>query len=246
MQKRFIVLMILFQMICLAIAQQSEQIISPGSPLIDGSVITDYTNKWKVTYVTADGAETPNRIWTDYGQLIELNEKQYFHRVQDLYDPNMNLQETWINMTELPSLRPISFTRISTNGKSSYYEFEENKVKGVSNYQSEDFKPSKIDTELEETIFDWNLYGMLLVGLPFEESGSFKLPFYSAQTDSLDWITININQKEKLELSNGNKIEAQKVLTDKGLTFWLTKEAPYVHRLELDLQNKAKLIWETF
>ncbi|MEO9870080.1 DUF3108 domain-containing protein [Ekhidna sp.] len=234
-----------FQMLCLAFTQQTDRSILTERNLVDGSFIKDYTNKWKVTYVANDGKETPNKVWTDYGQIIELNGKIYFHRIQDLYDPKMNLQETWINMVEYPSLRPVSFSRTTPTGQFTFIQFDGNKVNSISNFQSESLTPSGTNVELVESAYDWNLYGMLLVALPFEEGLTSKLPFYSTQTGALDWLITTVEGQESLVLSNEEIVTTWKLSTNQNLTFWLTKSAPYVHRLELELQNNAKLIWET-
>lgn len=225
---------------------QNLKSVSPGDNLLDGSIISDYTNKWKVTYVDAGGNKTPNRIWTDYGQLIELDGKKYFHRVQDLYSPQMELQETWINMVEFPSLKPVSFSRNAPTGKFTYLQFDGKEISGKTNYQADGFDPTTIDASFETAVFDWNLYGMLLIGLPFEEGLSYKIPFYSNQTNSLDWMQVDIVRNERLKSSDGKDIDTWVISTDQNLTFWLTKTAPYVHKLELNLQNNSKLVWDTF
>lgn len=245
MTYRFTFLLFLFLMSCLAFGQKSKT-LTFGDELIDGAIIKDYTNKWKVTFINAEGVETPNRVWTDYGQVIELDGKKYFHRVQDLYDPNMNLQETWINMVELQTLTPVSFSRTTPKGKFTFMEFEGNTIINTSNFLSEDLSSTENSIELEKPVYDWNLYGMLLVGLPFEKGVSVKIPIYSAPTNQLDWLVTTVDGQEKITLSDGEKLTTWKLTTDKNLTFWLTKKAPYVHQLELELQNNSKLIWKTF
>lgn len=246
MNLRFVFTLLILPFVCFGFCQQPPQTILPGDGTIDGSCIRDYTNKWSVIYVDAEGKETANKIWTDYGQIIELDGKKYFHRVQDLYDPNMNLQETWINMVEHDGLIPVSFSKITPAGKFNFIAFDGASINNTTNFQSENLEPTTSNLEFDQVVYDWNLYGMLLVGLPFEEGFSAKLPFYSNQTSKLDWITIEVEGKENLRQPNEMEVTTWIFSTDKNLTFWLTKEAPYVHRLELTLQNNSKLIWETF
>ncbi len=225
-------------------AQPDTLEINYGSDLLSGEFIKDYTNKWKVTFIDALGNSTPNKIWTDYGQVIKLDGKKYFHRVQDLYDPNMNLQDTWINMVEHKSLVPVSFSTLNPSGGFLHYQFDGDKITGRTNKIKEG-EVTEINIELEEKIYDWNLYGMLLVGLPLEEGLVAKMPFYAEQLKGLNWITVSVEDEIQMNLPNGKTTQTWKVNTDQGLTFWLSKEEPYVIRLELQLQNDARLVWET-
>ena len=181
---------------------------------MDGSIVKDYTNKWKVTYIAADGTETPNKIWTDYGQIIELDGKKYFHRVQDLYDPKMNLQNTWINMVEHETLAPVSFSTLSPRGKFSHYNFSGVKITGSTNLASKENNSTPVEVQLEEAVYDWNLYGMLLVGLPLKKGLIAKMPFYGPQANQLKWLVASIQGKEDLELPNGNGISTFKINTN--------------------------------
>lgn len=225
-------------------AQRDTVIVTPGGNHMDGSFIENYTNKWKVTYQTANGQSTPNKFWTDYGQIITIRGKEYFHRVQDLYSPTWELQDTWINMTERKSLTPVSFTTISPQGKFAHYEFNELAVNGKSNGLPANDEVSEVSQVLEAEVFDWNLYGMLLVGLPMKKGQVYKLPFFDTTSKSLKWLSAFIEKKESIKLPNGEKIEVWKVVTDQTLTFWISKSAPYIIRLELYLQDNNKLIWE--
>lgn len=222
--------------------QKDTLVISYGDERLNGKFLTNYTNKWKVTFVNADGSTIPNRIWTDYGNIIELDNKSYLHRVQDLYDPQMNLQDTWINMVEQKTLAPQIFTSISPNGTHRHYKFNGNNISGKVKQPNEEAIAT--DTTFNQGVYDWNLYGMLLVGLPLAEGLIARIPIYSAQTNGLDWLTANVVGREDAQLDNSKSISTWKVITDKSLTFWLTKSAPYVIKLELQLPNDTKLIWE--
>lgn len=238
-------LSLLVQVSFLSYAQQDTLVITPESKLIDGTIIQPYTNKWKVTVVTADGKEIPNKIWTDYGQVIELKGKKYFHRVQDLYSPNMELIDTWINMVECETLIPISFSTLNPKGGFSYYQFDGNQI-AVNSNLNEDRKTTEVNLELAAPIYDWNLYGMLLVGLPFEKGLVAKIPYCDGKSNDIKWVVTIIKGKEELKMPDGKTVTAWKVATTskQKLNFWLSKSPPYVLKLDLELQNNARLIWE--
>jgi len=91
------------------ISAQDTLYVNPKSNLIDGSFIQPYTNKWQVSVVDENGNKSTVRIWTDYAQILEIESEDYLHRVQDLYSPNMELQETWINVVVKENLLPRRF-----------------------------------------------------------------------------------------------------------------------------------------
>lgn len=242
MTPKLVFILYLIQLFCLSIVP-NDPVIRPGSELVDGTIIRDYTNRWKVTHVASDGTKTPSRIWTDYGQIMSLNGTDYLHRVQDLYDPNMNLQETWINMVEHRTLRPLSFSRMTPSGSFATITFDSLSVHVMGNIFT---NPKDTTTSVPQPVFDWNLYGILLVGLPFDVGFTARMPFYSMQSNTTDWLRVEVLGEEKLTDPSGSEIITTKIITDKQLTFWLTKEAPYVHQLTLELPNNAHLIWKTF
>ena len=244
-KKTFLVIFLLIQFSIFASAQQDTIVILPGSKLVNGSIIKPYTNKWKLQISTPEGKVIPRGVWTDYGQIIELENKKYFHRIQDLYGPDMNLNDTWTNMVELETLIPVRFSTINPTGGFSYYIFEGNKITGTTNLNVKE-KDITIDSiDLDENVFDWNLYGMLLVGLPLKNNFIAKLPFYDSATKSLQWLAVHVKEQEQI-VCNNHEFTTWKIDTNKKLTFWISETAPYVIKLELELKDKAKLVWEVF
>ncbi len=159
----------------------------------------------------------------------------------------MNLLDTWINMVEHKTLIPVSFSTLKPDGKFSHYQYEGNTVKGRNNLNLKDTTVIQSTIDLGQKTYDWNLYGMLLVGLPFEEGLVAKMPFYNAQTNSLKWLTAHVVAKEIIPLPNNETITTWKVETNdttQKLIFWVSQSAPYVIKLELGLQAGAKLVWE--
>ncbi len=244
MFSRYIASLLLLFLTYAVQAQSDTLVLKPGNKLIDGTIIKPYTNKWKVTYFDAQGKAVPNKIWTDYGQIIKLDGKQYFHRVQDLYNPKMNLLVTWINMVELKTLIPVSFSTISPSGGFSHYQFDGNHIVGSANNLSKELEVTSIDKTLEESVYDWNLYGMLLIGLPLKVNLIVKLPFANTPSGELKWLVAHVTGKVQLPLPDNKTIATWKVNTNQNLTFWLSENAPYVIKLEAYLPNNTKMVWE--
>jgi len=216
--------------------------VKSESNIIDGSFIQPYTNKWQVSTIDKNKKRSVVRIWTDYAQVLELDGVDYLHRVQDLYSPNMELQETWINIVSKKNLLPRRFTSQNALGGLLNINFDLDKVVIQSNANQQSYEPKIVN--LPEVVYDWNLYGMLLIGLPFEEGEIYRIPYWSQSLESVDYVTATIYGREIIKTLSGKSISTRKVNTNKGLTFWLTKEKPYVIQLELQKPDDSVLLWE--
>ena len=244
---RYLILLLFIISALFPITSYSQKAIhvQSGSELMDGSFIEAYTNKWKVVVENADGSSQDALIWTDYAQLMNIDGKKYLHRVQDLYSPSYNLVDSWINMVEHETLKPWQFQAVNPEGSVSFLEFFEKSI--VSNSNRNQNTDMKIDTvDISNSLFDWNLYGMLLVGLPFEIGSAYELFVWLPGANQEGTVKATMESKEIISTLSNEKIETVKISTDKGLTFWLTKKAPYVIQLQLDQQNGARRMWYMF
>lgn len=211
-----------------------------GFSQFDGSFIENYTHKWEVYLEDTSGNKSLNRIWTDYVEIVELKDKKFLHRVQDLYNPDGSLQSTWINMVEHHNLKPWYFQSITPSGLNIFIEFHQNQVTFATN----EHKNLQKDTLVYQgALYDWNLYGLLLCGLHFESQKSFNFPILNPNTLLIDKLKVNISHQEKIKTRTGKWIDTWKVETDKGLIFWLSKNPPYVIQLKLEMNNGNSLIW---
>lgn len=244
---RYSILLLFIISALFPITSYSQKVISvkPGSALMDGSFIEAYTNKWKVVVENADGSSQDALIWTDYAQLMNIDGKKYLHRVQDLYSPSYNLVDSWINMVEHKTLKPWQFQAVNPAGSVSFLEFLEKSIVSNSNRnQNSDMKMDTVD--ISNSLFDWNLYGMLLVGLPFEIGSTYELSVWLPGANQEGTVKATMEEKETITTLSHKTFDTYKISTDKGLTFWLTKKAPYVIQLQLDQPNGARRMWYMF
>lgn len=215
--------------------------VNPGSVQMDGSFVEPYTNKWQVSLIDSTGTKSVIRIWTDYLQILKLGDKEYIHRVQDLYSADREWQQTWINVVEAATLIPLRFTIHDAKGNQTVMQFDEKKLM-FKNRNEEGI--SDTTGNLGQLVYDWNLYGMLLVSLPLEIGTTYKLPFWSQRTDQIDHIIATVNERLSVKTLSGKSFSTHKISTNKRLTFWLTKDKPYVIKLQLDMPNGSTMIWE--
>jgi len=137
---------------------------------------------------------------------------------------------------------PRRFTSQNALGGLLNINFDLDKVVIQSNANQQSYEPKIVN--LPEVVYDWNLYGMLLIGLPFEEGEIYRIPYWSQSLESVDYVTATIYGREIIKTLSGKSISTRKVNTNKGLTFWLTKEKPYVIQLELQKPDDSVLLWE--
>ena len=218
--------------------------VTASNQLIDGSFIESYTNRWSVYFVDSSGNRVQNRHWTDYGNVIELNNNYFLHRVQDLYGPDWSFQSSWTNVVDHSTLLPWKFYTTSVNGQSLFYHFEENQVIFQSNSYAE-YKWTSDTSSLRHKVYDWNLFGMLLVGLPFNVGNTYEIEFFDPVQKRIATLFATIEKQEDLTNQGGMPFTTHKFVTNQNLKFWVTKEAPYVIQAELQLPN-GTLFWDSY
>lgn len=221
----------------------SQTTLSSNSP-VNGSFIRSYTNQWKTTSLGKNGQKKIiYKRWTDYVQIIEIDGTKYLHRVQDLYNAQGQLTDTWTNMVYHQTLLPQLSKRSNPNGGFFHYEFTPKAIEGKKSKTPQGGEVITVNIPLQKPVYDWTLYGILLVGLPLKAQATYTLPIINFQTGKETPLQVQVKSQERVSAGKGKTRKAWRVETDKGLTFWLTKKVPYVIRLEL--KNKdATLVWE--
>jgi len=212
---------------------------------LDGTHFKPYSNKWKMYSVDKDGKETLFRIWTDYAQIIDLDGKTYVSRIQELYDAEMHLQDLWSNLFEKESLVPYRATQFRTSGDYQYFEFDKTSV--ATKVQTGTTAPADNTFETGSQTYDWTLYGILLSGVDFKKGNTTTLPIFIPQApNGKGSLRITVEDQETVKDDQGREHKTWRVSTSFGLTFWLTKEAPYVIQLTLPTQGGGYNIWRMF
>lgn len=211
---------------------------------ISGEHFKPYANKWKMYAVDAEGKENLVTIWTDYAQLIELEGTTYISRVQELYNPGMHLRELWTNLFEYETLLPYRASQFKTSGDLTYTEFENGKINHASKPAAQEKSQTVYGTG---SVYDWSMYGVLLSGLPFKKGEVYSIPVFSQQNDSGKGNIIATVQGQETVADDDSKNHlCWKIDTNTGLTFWVTKKAPYVIQLSYPTPAGGKMIWRMY
>lgn len=240
-----ITLIIVLTLLSTGYQSAQGQAASDMSQTISGQHLKPYSNKWKMYSVDGQGKETLVTIWTDYAQLIELDGKTYISRTQELYNPDMSLRELWTNLFEHETLLPYRASQFKTTGDYAYTEFGADKV--VHSTKTATKEVLKSDFPGDGATYDWTMYGVLLSGLSFKKGEAYSIPVFSQQAETgKGTIVATIAAQETVIDDNKKQHSTWKVDTNAGLTFWLTKEAPYVIQLSYPTQNGGKMIWRMY
>ncbi len=234
---------LLLLVVCQSLFGQTETItVTANSKYLSGSHLKPYSNKWKVYAMDQDGSRQFQTVWTDYVHEFELNGKKVMSRTQELYSPEMHLQQVWTNLFEKETMLPIRASQFRTNSSFLYQEFDGSTVTVHQRNPGSEKSETTFDYQLVP--YDWTMYGVLLSGLPFKQGWSGRIPTLNFQNASENsWLAVEIISHEKLTTEDGRTIKTTKVRTDRGLTFWLSKKAPYVIQLELLQPNNTRLQW---
>ena len=214
-----------------------------GDATVDGRFIVAYKNAWKMTMESADGSSSPAGRWTDEVELVELDGRKAIKRTQKIYSAQGGLSMTWINTVDHRTLAPIkSETHTGSNIQRIAY----------------DGAKATVSSGLGETVgsasqpaFDWQMYGLLLIGFPLEEGYEAKFPAFQippgGSSVGTQWITLKVTGTEKASAGKKGEVETYvvEVQQPQGLyVFYLSKKDPYIIRLENRMGGGQTMVWE--
>ncbi|MCB0280160.1 MAG: hypothetical protein KDD94_11680, partial [Calditrichaeota bacterium] len=138
-----------------------------------------------------------------------------------LYNQAGSLVNVWTNIAELPQMKPVYTTEFTTRGHYSYIEFKSGVVTGSWTGAQKEIQVNKFDIKLEQPVFDWSLYGVLLAALPFEQGKIFKIPIFDGiqSTNPVGFLIADIVGQKLIGRYNTWEIK-----TNQNLVFWSQKK----------------------
>jgi hypothetical protein len=220
--------------------------IRPGDGAINGSFLKPCENKWKMTMTDPKGVAKDMGIWTDKLEEVTINGRKLMRRTQVSRDTN------WMtNVFDPVTMLPLSDDR-RVRGQTDFIHrnFYGDRVKlyGMPSDKAElevDVAENKYDLPVYD--FYGGMYGMLLVAAPLKEGYAAKLPSPGEFDNDLHWVPFQVLKEEMTGAGSGKQVKAWVVLSDTyqgKMKFWLTREAPYVIRLEFTAKNGNIWAWE--
>jgi len=216
-----------------SLAQTAPETIVPGDPRVDGSFIRSVTNAWRMTGTSPGGQRTDGGVWKDKIEVAETNGRAVIKRTQ--VDAGTEGTTTFITETDQRTMAPLRAEVTTPAGLHRVLTFEKDRVHSVITLAG---KTRESDLPLSQPVFDFNggLFGLLVDSFPLRENFSAKLPIFDPRS-GLAWATYTVVGRENVPAGKGRVVEAwtvevQDPVRVARMIFSLTKEPPYIIRLQ--------------
>jgi len=213
----------------------------------DGSFLQPYTNLWNVTViVTKTGRHVDAGTWSDDGRFVSYGGHDAFQRTQVFKIKRTGAENTTVNVFDPKSMRPFQ-RRFFTSGRDSTdITVDGNRVVSKQIDAGKTASAKHTEVAITQPFYDFSggMYGLLLAGYPLSVGYRNTLTTLAERDLSLQQIPFKVTAREPVEAKPGTQVMAWKVeaiwhepdpKTDGSkLTFWLTKEPPYIIKLIYD------------
>jgi len=243
----FLVLSVLISSLAMAQTDDTVKVV-PGDGTLDGSFIVSYTNSWKMIHVSVDGDSSIAGTWTDSVAVFKRDGRTVLERFQVVYKPTGEERVHIHDVVDHKSLEPIEGELRTANGAYNMLRFAGRHVTGEIN--GPEIDPVAIDTLLDQAAYDFNIYGTLLLGFPFEQGYRAKFPIVEIHQKEnypyLSWVPMTVGDEATTEAGHLGERRTRTVTTngsDGELKFSLSKEPPYVIKLVRTLPDSSLMIW---
>ena len=215
--------------------------VEGGDPSIDGSFLQPYTNRWRFSKVKPDGQPVEIGIWTDRMERTTYKGLPALKRTQVAEYKN-GLRLTFVNVFDPHTMASLTFdyTRSDT-GEKRRLEMAGRRATFRRDAGTGDNPDQDYVAALSHDVLDFydGLYGILLDAFPLKEGYAAAFPAIDTDRACVDWPTLRVTGRERVEAGPGKTIETWVVHVETKIygssTWWLTREAPYVIKAELVL-----------
>ncbi len=225
--------------------------VSVGDAAVDASFIQPYANQWKLVGRGKDGSVIEMGTWSDRVALDDVGGRKVIRRRQIwIHDAGA---EGYYNVVDAKTLAPVISQY--TNAGGLYYRLEYDAAGTTVRYQrspqpANDPGLPKVDlsARMEQgevktaaPFFDFNsgMFGLLIAGFPLKAGYAARFPVFKSFDPGAEpaWIDFKVEGRETVAAGPGKTVEAWRVVvhspaTEETMTFDLTKEPPYIIRLQ--------------
>ena len=216
--------------------------IKVGDPAVSGRFLKPYKNLWRLSVRSANGKENPDAAtWSDELRLVTVRGREIFERIQvakfqkDGHEvATTETRNTFEPRTMAPISRSFTKRMVSGGDESTTIEFH---PLSVHLEQMKDGRATSRDVKIATPVYDFygGLYGLLLVVFPLKQGYSAAFASLDEFTPTVSWTSFTVTGQENVQAGRSGTVMAWVVEsnTNQGpMRFWLSKDAPYVIRLE--------------
>ncbi len=208
--------------------------IKVGDAIVAGSFIKPYKNLWRMTFSRPGQEPIVAGTWSDEVEVVQVSGRSLLKRTQITNYPTRGVTMTTINVFDPLTMAPVSRDFSQNNGTFNHIDFDGASIK-YRRVESQGGTVKEGQAHFEAPVFDFygGLYGLLVTAFPLKAGFTASLPSLDENTDSVRRTIFRVACEEMVEAGPDRKIKAWVVETDDNgpMTFWLTKEAPYVIKL---------------
>ena len=220
-----------------------------GDGTIDGSFLQPYNNAWVYTVTLPNGQTSPQGIWSDHMQWTTVGGRQVMMRVQGTTFVS-GVSNSIRNVFDPKTMAPINSETHGIDGSIFRRTFTGAHVVTETLASAKD-PGTKTEVDLPMAPYDFNggLYGLLLAALPLKAGLTGSLPAIADRENTLTSEPFHVLREEYVSAGSRGKVKAWVVETghpgDYRMTFWLTKEPPYIIRLIDAMESNGRVLtWE--
>jgi hypothetical protein len=216
------------------------------SPVAAGASVDlePYSHTYNVV-AAVNGKPVVTTQWKDTLDTITVAGKNVVRRTQVSLQSN-GRSRTWVSIFEAGSLAPIADTFNTSEGEIFARAFLDDTATSYSSSGADlgILKTSSARLPKGYSDFNGGQFGLALLALPLAVSYKTTLVTFGPTDAAVQLVPIEVLRRERIEVA-GRPVEAFVVRAtfaaqyypgegENFMTFWLTKEAPYVARLVTD------------
>lgn len=211
-------------------------ILRLGDPRVDGSFLQPYRNAWRFTYRKPGAKAIDMGLWTDDLRESRVAGRPVLVRTQEAIYNKRGIRTKTVNVFDPRTLAPVSMDWDLDSGNFNHREFAGARVR----FRRLKTPPGGVLEQGQATLdtapFDFlgGMYGLVVVGLPLRAGLTARIPAIDERDEVLCWIDLIVKGQDRVDAGQGKAVHAWLVdarTPDGDMTFWLTKDSPYVIKL---------------
>ena len=217
--------------------------LSVGDPGVSGVHLKPYTNLWKFTQQKPGAPAVEAGTWSDALEPTTFSGRPALKRSQVAKYNKGGIILTFVSVFDPSTMEPYSFDYVrSDDGNVRHVDFRHETVV-YRETEKTGIEPKESSVKLDRPVFDFygGMYGVLISTLPLREGYSAEIPTFDTTKMAIDWVPVRVVGRETVPAGAGKSAKAWVVETPTKLygkmTWWVTKEAPYVIKAVLEIPS---------
>lgn len=196
-----------------------------------------YENVWRYSATLADGSVKVQGLWTDRLDAVTIGGRTLFRRVQGMTYVS-GLTSATINVFDPDTMLAISSEIHKVDGTWLKRTFDGTSVTETRGSSPADKTGVVTSASLPQPVYDFwgGMYGTLFAAMPLKVGLKGSLPSIAEFEPSPKPASFEVVGEEDVPAGRLGTVHAF-VVKSEGMTFWISKAAPYILRLDIAMGN---------